>query len=88
MSCDQREEDGVLNCSQGHSRANQYQQVDDERNEELFVFLSEVERVQPSYVIIENVPGFKDDRADGSFAEEGGIKSYAAAAQTLLIQLE
>ncbi|KAK8861631.1 hypothetical protein IAR55_002454 [Kwoniella newhampshirensis] len=65
---------GGVPC-QGHTAANHNRDGSDSRNGELFVFLGELARLQPSYVVLENVPAFKwdvegttDEEANGNFA--------------------
>ena len=74
----------MLNVSQGHSRANAFQKADDDRNYELFYFMSEVSRVKPGYVVLENVPGFKDSKND-TFDPRVTGTSFAGVAIDLLL---
>ena len=65
-----------------------HQTADDDRNLELFRFMSEVDRVKPGYVVLENVPGFKDEKTNETFVSGAPTKSFAAVAINLLIQQE
>ena len=64
-----------------------HQTPDDDRNLELFRFMSEVDRIRPGYVILENVPGFKDAKSD-TFAAGAPTKSFASVAMALLVKHE
>ncbi|KAK4686193.1 hypothetical protein P7C73_g3941, partial [Tremellales sp. Uapishka_1] len=66
---------------QGHSGANLFQRVDDDRNEELFNALAEVEQIRPDVFVLENVAGIKRDR-------EEGVKNFAKAAIQTLTSLD
>lgn len=57
-----------------------HQAADDDRNLELFRFMSEVDRVKPGYVILENVPGFKDEKMNDTFLSGISTKSFASVA--------
>jgi len=65
-----------------------HQAADDDRNLELFRFMSEVDRVKPGYVILENVPGFKDEKMNETFVSGVSTKSFASLSMDLLVQQE
>ena len=64
-----------------------FKKPDDGRTNQLGWFMSEVERLRPAFVVLENVPGFKDGRNDGTFALSGA-QSYAHAAMSMLVHQE
>lgn len=69
---------------QGHSGLNQHQRLDDPRNAQLFITIDELDRLQADILVVENVAGFKRDRADVEVNGEGdeleGTKNFAVAA--------
>lgn len=47
--------------------------------------MSEVNRVRPDYVVVENVRGFKSARGDGTFTDDTTVGSFAEMAIALLL---
>nr|XP_031858486.1 uncharacterized protein CI109_006131 [Kwoniella shandongensis]KAA5525558.1 hypothetical protein CI109_006131 [Kwoniella shandongensis] len=76
---------GGVPC-QGHTFANHNRDGLDSRNAELFVFLGEVARLRPYYVVLENVPAFKAD-VDGETDEEAN-GNFARRAMKELISID
>jgi DNA (cytosine-5)-methyltransferase 1 len=80
--------------SQGHSGANHQNKVDDPRNNELFVTISEINRLKPDIFILENVPGMKRDRNQAltgepdNFAVEGIKRLRDIGYQVRMVQLD
>jgi len=70
-------ESARLTSSQGHSGANHQNKVHDSRNDELFITIKEIDRLQPDIFILENVLGMKRDRDGGDESE--GAKNFAVA---------
>ena len=90
MSLWRKENADVINCSQCHSGANQHKKATDLRLNELFVSLSEVDRLRPEVFLFENVRGFLGARADGTFVAGEGIsnnQSFAHLALQTLIDM-
>jgi hypothetical protein len=73
-----------LMASQGHSGLNRHKRADDPLNEEVIKVISEADRLQPDFVLIENVLGMAHARTDGSLNDEAGT-SYADLAVKMLI---
>jgi DNA (cytosine-5)-methyltransferase 1 len=80
--------------SQGHSGANHQNKIADDRNNELFVAIREIDRLKPDIFILENVPGMKRDRdgheneGAGNFAEEGIKRLRDIGYQVRMVQLD
>jgi site-specific DNA-cytosine methylase len=72
--------------SQGHSGANRHKNPLDSRNDEVAVTLSEVDRLRPDIFILENVRGFKNDRADGSFTDQADFSNFAGMTVSMLLR--
>jgi hypothetical protein len=50
--------------------------------------MSEIQRLSPDYVVLENVAGFKDVRDDGTFTMADQTSSWAHATMRLLLASE
>jgi DNA (cytosine-5)-methyltransferase 1 len=84
----------VLIVSQGHTGANHQNKIADQRNDELFVAIAEIDRLRPDVFILENVPGMKRDRDEvdelstTNFALQGIKALRAINYQVRLVQLD